>query len=77
MIITVIERDYTNNLNHEVHYIGVPCESFEEAHELVLAHTNYCFNDLIVNYINNGTDYIEVSRETGEVIREFFVRLVN
>lgn len=74
--IVVIERDYSiKNPELQDRYIGTPCHTFEEARELVYAHRHWN-GDYDTNYIENGTNYIEISGETGEVLAEYFVRLV-
>ena len=77
MIIAVIER---NNLIDDPYlkdrYIGSPCYSFDEARELCAAHL-FRHNELhVVNYIDNGVHYAETDWETGEVVKEFFVRAI-
>ena len=76
MTIVVIERDYSiRDEDLRDRYIGAPCRSFEEARELVYAHHHYG-GDYNTSYVNNGTNYIEISGETGEILAEYFVRLI-
>lgn len=76
MTIVVIERDYSvKDPDLRDRYIGAPCRTFEEARELVYAHHHWS-GDYNTSYVENGTNYIEVSGDTGEVLAEYFVRLV-
>lgn len=76
MLISVIERDYRlYNKDFQYRYIGTPCHNFDEARELVTAHCEWG-TDISVSFVENGTNYTEISRETGEVIKEYFVRAV-
>ena len=75
MYLVVIERDNRiSNPNARDRFIGgSPCVSYEGARELVCAHLEWG-SELIVSYIENGTNYAEIDQYTGEVIKEFFVR---
>lgn len=77
MTIIVIERDYSKPADIWERYLGAPCQSFDEAGELVAAHTS-CWGDtdVLTTYVHNGTDVVEVSNITGEVLKEFFVRII-
>jgi hypothetical protein len=77
MIIAVIERDYAiANEDFRDRYIGVPCRSFDEARELCAAHLSR-HNELhVVDYIDNGVHYAETDGDTGEIVKEFFVRAI-
>lgn len=77
MIIAVVECDYSiANPDFRDRYIGSPCYSFDEARELCAAHL-FRHNELhVVDYIDNGVHYAETDWETGEVVKEFFVRVV-
>ena len=77
MIIAVIERDYSvANPDFRDRYIGSPCQSYDEARELCAAHLNY-HNDLVTTqYIDSGVYYAEIDHETGEILKEFFVRAI-
>lgn len=77
MIIAVVERDYTiANPDFRDRYIGVPCYGFDEARELCAGHLSY-HNELhVVDYIDSGVHYAETDHETGEILKEFFVRVV-
>lgn len=75
LIISIIERDCRiYNKDFQCRYIGAPCHSFDEARELVNAHCDWGNEISVTSYYQNGTSYAEVSRETGEVIKEYFVR---
>ena len=77
MTLCVIERNYEiANPDNRDRYFGAPCLSWEEANELVYANVGSC-EMVEVSYINNGTDYAIVDTETGVVLREYFVRLVD
>lgn len=77
MTLCVIERNYEiANPENRDRYFGAPCLSWEEANELVYANVGSC-EDVYVSYIQNGTDYTVYNTETGEVLREYFVRLVD
>lgn len=77
MIIAVVERDYSvTDRDFRDRYVGFPCHSFDEARKLCIARL-YGHNELhIVGYIDNGTHYAEIYPKTGEVVKEFFVRVV-
>lgn len=75
-IIVVVERDYRiADPDLRDRYIGGVCRTFEEARELVYAHR--CRDcDISASYINNGTDYAMYDAETGELVAQYFVRLI-
>lgn len=74
--IIVIERNYSyTDPDLRDRYLGVPCHGFEEARELVYAH-HHRGCDYNTIYVNNGVDYIETNGETGEIVAEYFVRLL-
>ena len=74
--VMVIGRDYSvKNPNMRDRYIGSPCRTFEEARELVYAHRHWN-GDYNASYVENGVNYVEISGETGEVLAEYFVRLL-
>lgn len=77
MKLCVIERDNRiYNPDARERYIGgSPCMSFDAARELVYAHCEWG-HDVSVSYVNNGTNYNEIDRETGEVVKEYYVRLI-
>ena len=77
MIIAVVERDLTiANEDFQNRYIGAPCRSFDEARELCCAHLSR-HNDMhVLDYIDNGVHYAETDSETGEIVKEFFVRAI-
>lgn len=77
MILFVIERDNRiYNPDARDRYIGgSPCISYGGARELVSAHCEWG-HDLFPSYVENGTNYAEVDRETGEVVKEYYVRQV-
>lgn len=74
--ISVIMRDYSvKDPDMRDRYIGAVCQTFEEAREVVYGHHHWgC--DYNTEYVNNGTNYIEINGETGEIVAEYFVRLV-
>ena len=74
--VIVIERDFSYvDCDLQYHYIGAPCHSFEEARELVYAHRQRnC--DFQVSYVNNDPNYVEINAETGEIVAEYYVRLM-
>lgn len=75
-IIIVIERDYRiSDPDMRDRYVGSVCHTFEEARKLVYAH-RCCDCDISVCYVNNGTDYAVSNAETGELVCEYFVRLI-
>lgn len=75
MIITIVMRDYSvKDPYSRMRYIGAPCLTFEEAREVVYGHHHWgC--DFHTSYVDNGTDYIEINGETGELVAEYFVRV--
>lgn len=74
--ITVVERDYSiNDPDTRDRYIGTVCRSMEEARELVYAH-HHRGCDYNTVYVNNGTNYVEINGETGEMVAEYFVRIL-
>lgn len=75
-IIVIVERTFDfSDPDLCKRYIGAPCHTFEEARELVYAHRRRgC--DFFTSYVNNGTDYAEIDAETGEVVAEYYVRLI-
>lgn len=77
MIIAVVERDFSvANPDFRDRYIGAPCYGFDEARELCCAHLGYNNELHTVNFIDNGVQYAETDHETGEVLKEFFVRVI-
>jgi hypothetical protein len=77
MIIAVVERNYSvANPDFRDRYIGSPCYSFDEARELCAAHLGYKNELHVVDYIDNGVHYAEIDHETGEILKEFFVRTI-
>jgi len=76
MTLCVIERNYEiANPDNRDRYFGAPCLSWEEASELVYANIG-SREKVDVSYVQNGTNYAVIDMETGEVLREYFVRLV-
>ena len=77
MTIVVIERDHSKPADVRDQHLGAPCHGFDEAWELIIAHTS-CYEDTAVSttYVHNGTDVVESSNVTGEILKEFFVRVV-
>lgn len=78
MTIIVIERDNRiYNPEARDRFIGgSPCSNFDSVRELVFAHCDWG-NDISASYVNNGTNYIEINRETGEIEKEYFARVVD
>jgi len=77
MIIAVVEKDYSvANPDFRDRYIGSPCQSYDEARELCAAHLGYKNELHVVDYIDNGVHYAEIDHETGEILKEFFVRTI-
>ncbi len=77
MIIAVIERDYAiANEDFRDRYIGAPCRSFDEARELCAAHCCRHSELVTMEYVNGGTVYAEVSEETGEILKHFYVQFI-
>jgi hypothetical protein len=77
MIIAVVERDYSiANPDFRDRYIGAPCRSFDEARELCCAHLGRHNEMHTVEYIDDGTHYTEMDCETGEIVKEFFIRAI-
>lgn len=79
MIISVIERNYKLPEDFRERYIGSPCKSWEEARELACAHMAEIEDvaDFRMNYANYGRCYIATDRETGEILREYFLTPVS
>ncbi len=77
MIIAVVERDYAIvNEDFRDRYIGSPCRSYDEARELCAAHCGRHSELAIMEYVDNGTVYAEVSEETGELLKHFYVQWI-
>ena len=77
MNIVVIERDNRiRNKDARDRIIGgSPSASFESARELVFAHREWG-NEIFPSWVDNGTNYDEVNSETGEVVKQYFVRAI-
>lgn len=77
LTIAVIERDYSI-VDEEMRdrYIGSPCRSFEEARELCIAHGPWHSNFETMAYTEDGYKYASISQYTGEVLKEFFVKVL-
>ncbi len=75
MTISVVERNYKLPVDFRERYIGSPCKSWEEARELACAHMAEIEDvaDFRMNYANYGRCYIATDRETGEILREYFL----
>ena len=75
----VIEKDYNvKNEAFRFRYIGSPCFSAEEARELVYAHEDWG-EQITLAHIDEEAGsyaYIEISHETGEILKEFFVKKI-
>lgn len=77
MLIAVIERNLKiENPDFRDRYIGAPCRSFDEARELCAAHLDRHNEMHTMEYIDGGTHYAETDCETGEIVKEFFVRVI-
>lgn len=78
MLICVIEHDNRiYNPDARDRYIGgSPCVSYDGARELVCAHVERG-HDISMHYVEDGTDYNEIDRETGEIVKEYYVRQLN
>lgn len=75
MIITVVERNYNLPEDYRDRYIGSPCISWGEARELAMAHM-YEVEDVAefhMDYTDHGRKYTAIHRETGEILREYFL----
>ncbi len=79
MTISVVERNYKLPVDFRERYIGSPCKSWEEARELACAHMAEIEDvaDFRMNYANYGRCYIATDRETGEILREYFLTPVS
>lgn len=77
MTIIVIERDHSKPAEACDRYLGAPCRGFDEAWKLITAQTS-CWDDAYISttYIHNGIDVVGISNITGELLKEFFVRIV-
>ena len=76
MTISVIERNYKLPEDFRERYIGSPCKSWEEARELASAHL--CEVEDAAMICMDVTDrggrcYTATDRETGEILREYFL----
>lgn len=77
MIIAVVERSYlVDDPSLRDRYAGDPCQSYDEARELCAAHLGYKNEMHVVEYIDDGVQYAETDHETGEILKEFFVRRI-
>ena len=77
MIIAVIERDYSiADPDFRDRYIGAPCQSYDEARELCCGHCGRHSELTTVQYIDGGVYYAEIDNETGEVLKEFYIRAI-
>lgn len=76
MIIAVVEKDYNRAEGFQERYIGAPCQSFEEATELIFAHFTSKYNNVTNYFVENGMRCVETNRYTGEVVREYFMMLM-
>ena len=76
MIISVIERNYKLPVDFRERYIGSPCKSWDESRELVCAHLAEVEDeaDFRMEPTQRGRVYRATSKETGEILREYFVR---
>ena len=75
MIISVIERNYKLPEDFRERYIGSPCKSWDEARELACAHMAEIEDvaDFRMDYTDHGRCYTATDRETGEILREYFL----
>jgi len=78
MIITVVERNYKLPEAYRERYIGSPCQSWDEARELVCAHLAEVEDeaDFCMEHTSRGREYRATSKLTGELFREYFVSCV-
>ena len=78
MYIAVIEKDnrIPDNLTNP-RYIGAPCHSFDEARELVCAHLEHNNEIYVADLVENGVTYYELDHYTGEILKEFYVKMVS
>lgn len=77
MNIIVIERDnrICNKDARDRIIGGSPLASFESARELIFVHREWG-NEIVPSWVDNGTNYDEIDGETGEVIKQYFVRTI-
>lgn len=78
MLIVVIEKDYDMPAPSQIRYIGEPCETFEEADELVKIHACEINECASVNrfFVHNGERWYLSSTKTGEILREYIVQII-
>ena len=78
MIITVVERNYRLPEAYRERYIGSPCQSWDEARELVSAHLAEVGDeaDFRMEHTDQGRVYRAMSKFTGELLRDYFVACV-
>ena len=76
MLVIVLKNDFdVKNPNLQLSYCGSPCRNFEEAAESVYNRRMWgC--DYKVEFINNGMNYNEIDRTTGEVRTIYYVRQI-
>lgn len=77
MTISVIERNYKLPEDFSVRYIGSPCHSWDEARELACAHMAEIEDiaDFRMDPTDRGRCYTATDRETGEILREYYLTL--
>jgi hypothetical protein len=75
MIITVVERNYRLPEDFRERYIGSPCKTWDEARELSYAHLYEVEDeaDFRMEHTERGRVYRALHKETGEILREYFV----
>lgn len=73
--IIIIKKEYGYSDGEHFSYVGEPCEYSSQAVELIYAQRHYgC--EFHTSYVNNGTNYVETHASTGEIVAEYFLRLV-
>lgn len=76
MHIIVIERDYRDTSALRNMVIGSIYEGFNDAQQLVFSRCpSGCALDH--TFVDNGDNYIAIDRYTGEIVKEFYVRLID
>lgn len=73
----VLEKDYrVKDRDYSVRYIGSPCHSTDEARELVYAHGDWGEKITLMHLGDDSESYAEISVETGEILKEFFIKRI-
>lgn len=76
MMVMIMKKDFDiKDPDFQLSYCGSPCHNEEEAAEIVYNRRMWgC--DFDVTYVNNGTNYTEIDRITGEIHTVYYVRIV-